>query len=129
MDFKEWDGFSSGDWKSEINVRDFIQHNYSPYEGDSKFLTKPTEKTQKLWNEVLDLYKKEHDAPGGVLDIDTKTVSTINSHDAGYIDKDLEQIVGLQTDKPLKRAIMPFGGIRIVEKSCEAYGRKVDGSS
>ena len=126
MDFKEWDGFSSGDWKSEINVRDFIQHNYSPYEGDSKFLTKPTEKTQKLWNEVLDLYKKEHDAPGGVLDIDTKTVSTINSHDAGYIDKDLEQIVGLQTDKPLKRAIMPFGGIRIVEKSCEAYGRKVD---
>ena len=126
MDFKEWDGFSSGDWKSEINVRDFIQHNYSPYEGDSKFLTKPTEKTEKLWNEVLDLYKKEHDAPGGVLDIDTKTVSTINSHDAGYIDKDLEQIVGLQTDKPLKRAIMPFGGIRIVEKSCEAYGRKVD---
>ena len=126
MDFKEWEGFSSGDWKSEINVRDFIQHNYSPYEGDSKFLTKPTEKTQKLWNEVLDLYKKEHDAPGGVLDIDTKTVSTINSHDAGYIDKDLEQIVGLQTDKPLKRAIMPFGGIRIVEKSCEAYGRKVD---
>ena len=126
MDFKEWDGFSSGDWKSEINVRDFIQHNYSPYEGDSKFLTKPTEKTQKLWNEVLDLYKKEHDAPGGVLDIDTKTVSTINSHDAGYIDKDLEQIVGLQTDKPLKRAIMPFGGIRIVEKSCEAYGREVD---
>ena len=126
MNFKEWDGFSSGDWKSEINVRDFIQHNYSPYEGDSKFLTKPTEKTQKLWNEVLDLYKKEHDAPGGVLDIDTKTVSTINSHDAGYIDKDLEQIVGLQTDKPLKRAIMPFGGIRIVEKSCEAYGRKVD---
>ena len=126
MDFKQWNGFNKGDWQSEINVRDFIQHNYTPYEGDNKFLTQPTEKTKKLWNEVLDLYKQEHNAPGGVLDIDTKTISTINSHDAGYIDKDLEVIVGLQTDKPLKRAIMPFGGIRIVEKSCEAYGRKVD---
>ena len=126
MKFEQWKGFKKGDWESEINVRDFIQHNYTPYEGDGTFLSSTTEKTQKLWNEVLELYKQEHDAPGGVLDIDTKTVSTVSAHDAGYIDKDLEDIVGLQTDKPLKRAIMPFGGIRIVEKSCEAYGRKVD---
>ena len=126
MKFEQWKGFKKGDWESEINVRDFIQHNYTPYEGDGTFLRGTTEKTQKLWNEVLELYKQEHDAPGGVLDIDTKTVSTVSAHDAGYIDKDLEDIVGLQTDKPLKRAIMPFGGIRIVEKSCEAYGRKVD---
>ena len=126
MKFEQWKGFKKGDWESEINVRDFIQHNYTPYEGDGTFLSGTTEKTKKLWNEVLELYKQEHDAPGGVLDIDTKTVSTVLAHDAGYIDKDLEDIVGLQTDKPLKRAIMPFGGIRIVEKSCEAYGRKVD---
>ena len=126
MDFKQWNGFKGGDWKEEINIRDFIQHNYTPYEGDSNFLEKTTEKTDKLWNEVLELYKKEHESEGGVLDIDTKTISTVSAHDAGYIDKDLEEIVGLQTDKPLKRAIMPFGGIRIVEKSCEAYGRKVD---
>ena len=126
MEFKQWNGFKGGDWKEEINIRDFIQHNYTPYEGDSNFLEKTTEKTDKLWNEVLELYKKEHESEGGVLDIDTKTISTVSAHDAGYIDKDLEEIVGLQTDKPLKRAIMPFGGIRIVEKSCEAYGRKVD---
>ena len=126
MEFKQWNGFKGGDWKEEINVRDFIQRNYTPYEGDSNFLEKTTEKTDKLWNEVLELYKKEHESEGGVLDIDTKTISTVSAHDAGYIDKDLEEIVGLQTDKPLKRAIMPFGGIRIVEKSCEAYGRKVD---
>ena len=126
MKFEQWNGFTSGDWQSEINVRDFIQRNYTPYEGDSSFLAGPTEKTKKLWDEVLELYKKEHDSEGGVLDIDTKTVSTVASHEAGYIDKDLEDIVGLQTDAPLKRAIMPFGGIRIVEKSCEAYGRKVD---
>ena len=126
MKFEQWKDFKKGDWESEINVRDFIQKNYTPYEGDSSFLTGTTEKTKKLWNEVLDLYKKEHDSEGGVLDIDTKTISTVASHEAGYIDKDLEEIVGLQTDSPLKRAIMPFGGIRIVEKSCEAYGRKVD---
>ena len=126
MDFEQWKGFKKGDWQSEINVRDFIQHNYTPYEGDDSFLAGPTEKTTKLWNEVLDLYKKEHEAKGGVLDIDTKTISTITAHDAGYIDKDLEEIVGLQTNSPLKRAIMPFGGIRIVEKACEAYDRKVD---
>lgn len=126
MKFEQWNGFNLGDWQNEINVRDFIQKNYTPYEGDDSFLTEATEKTKKLWNEVLDLYKKEHDAPGSVLDIDTKTASMIASHEAGYINKDLEDIVGLQTDAPLKRAIMPFGGIRIVEKSCEAYGRKVD---
>jgi formate C-acetyltransferase len=126
MNFKAWEGFASGDWQHEINVRDFIQRNYAPYVGDSSFLTEPTEKTKKLWEEVLELYKKEKAAPGGVLDIDTKTISTVSSHEAGYIDKDLEEIVGLQTDSPLKRAIMPFGGIKIVEKSCQAYGKEVD---
>ena len=126
MKFDAWNDFEKGDWQSEINVRDFIQRNYTPYEGDSSFLKNPTEKTKKLWDEVLELYKQEKAAPGGVLDIDTKTVSTVAAHDAGYIDKDLEEIVGLQTDKPLKRAIMPFGGIKIVEKSCQAYGREVD---
>ena len=126
MKFEQWNKFQPGDWQHEINVRDFIQRNYTPYEGDSSFLTGTTEKTKKLWDEVLVLYKKEKESNGGVLDIDTKTVSTVSAHDAGYIDKDLEEIVGLQTDAPLKRAIMPFGGIRIVEKSCEAYGRKVN---
>ena len=126
MKFEQWNKFQPGDWQKEINVRDFIQRNYTPYEGDSSFLKGTTEKTQKLWDEVLELYKKEKESKGGVLDIDTKTVSTVAAHEAGYIDKNLEEIVGLQTDAPLKRAIMPFGGIRIVEKSCEAYGREVD---
>ena len=126
MKFEQWNKFQPGDWQKEINVRDFIQRNYTPYEGNSSFLKGTTEKTQKLWDEVLELYKKEKESKGGVLDIDTKTVSTVAAHEAGYIDKDLEEIVGLQTDAPLKRAIMPFGGIRIVEKSCEAYGREVD---
>lgn len=126
MKFEQWNDFNEGEWKYEINVRDFIQKNYTPYEGTDEFLSGPTEKTTKLWNEVLELYKKEHDSVGSVLDIDTKTISTISGYEAGYIDKDLEDIVGLQTDSPLKRAIMPFGGIRIVEKSCEAYGREVD---
>ncbi len=126
MKFEQWDGFEKGDWQSEINVRDFIQRNYTPYEGDATFLAGPTEKTTKLWDEVLELYKKEKASKGGVLDIDTKTISSVNSHEAGYIDKDLEEIVGLQTDAPLKRAIMPYGGIRIVEKACAAYDRKVD---
>jgi len=126
MKFEQWNKFQPGDWQKEINVRDFIQRNYTPYEGNSSFLKGTTEKTQKLWDEVLELYKKEKESKGGVLDIDTKTVSTVAAHEAGYIDKNLEEIVGLQTDAPLKRAIMPFGGIRIVEKSCEAYGREVD---
>ena len=126
MEFEQWKGFEKGEWKRQINVRDFIQRNYTPYEGDSKFLVGTTEKTNKLWNKVLELYQKEKESQGSVLDIDTETISTIASHEAGYIEKDLEEIVGLQTDAPLKRAIMPFGGIRIVEKACEAYGRKVE---
>ena len=126
MKFEQWEGFEKGDWQSEINVRDFIQRNYTPYEGDSTFLAGPTEKTKKLWDEVLELYKKEKASKGGVLDIDTKTISSVNAYEPGYIDKDLEEIVGLQTDAPLKRAIMPYGGIRIVEKACEAYDKKVD---
>ena len=126
MDFEQWKGFEKGEWKRKIDVRSFIQKNYTPYEGDSSFLAGATEKTKKLWDEVLALYEKERNSNGGVLDIDTKTISTVSAHEAGYIDKDLEEIVGLQTDAPLKRAIMPYGGIRIVEKSCEAYGREVD---
>ena len=126
MKFEQWEGFEKGDWQNEINVRDFIQRNYTPYEGDSTFLAGPTEKTKKLWDEVLELYKKEKASKGGVLDIDTKTISSVNAYEPGYIDKDLEEIVGLQTDAPLKRAIMPYGGIRIVEKACAAYDRKVD---
>ena len=126
MKFDAWDGFKDGDWQREIDVRNFIQTNYTPYDGDASFLVGTTDKTKKLWNEVLELFEKEKASEGGVLDIDVKTPSTIAAHNAGYIDKDLEQIVGLQTDAPLKRAIMPFGGIRIVEKSCEAYGKKVD---
>ena len=124
MKYSVWNGFNTGKWEKEINVRDFIQKNYTPYEGDAKFLAGPTEKTKKLWDEVLELYKKEREN-GGVLDASTDVASTITSHAPGYIDKDLETIVGLQTDAPLKRAIMPEGGIRIVEKSCEAYGMKV----
>ena len=124
MKFEQWKNFQEGDWTQEINVRNFIQMNYTPYEGDSSFLAGATEKTQKLWDTVLDLYKKEKEN-GGVLEISNDIASTISSHEAGYINKDLEQIVGLQTEKPLKRAIMPNGGIRIVEKSCEAYNTKV----
>ena len=123
MDFKEWKGFSDGYWKKEVNVRDFIQKNYTPYEGDDSFLEGTTESTKKLWEDVLNLYKKENEK--GVLDVSTDVASTITSHKPGYIDKKLEKIVGLQTDMPLKRALMPEGGIRIVEKSCEAYGYKV----
>ena len=124
MEFEQWNGFIPGKWNKEINVRDFIQKNYTPYTGDSSFLVPATDKTKKLWDEVLDLYKQEKEN-GGVLDISDDIASTISSHEAGYIDKDLEDIVGLQTEKPLKRAIMPNGGIRIIEKSCAAYGRKI----
>ena len=124
MRFEEWNNFNSGSWENEVNVRNFIQLNYTPYEGDSSFLADATEKTNKLWQEVLELYKKEREA-GGVLGISTDVASTISSHAAGYIDKNLEEIVGLQTEEPLKRAIMPNGGIRIVEKSCAAYNEKI----
>ena len=125
MEFKQWEGFNKlGEWTKEIDVRGFIQSNYTPYLGDDSFLKEPTEKTKKLWDMVLKLFDEERKKE--VLDVDSKTPSSINAYDAGYIDKDLEEIVGLQTDKPLKRAIMPNGGIKIVEKSCEAYGYKVD---
>ncbi len=124
MKYEQWNNFNEGDWTQEINVRNFIQMNYTPYEGDASFLANATERTQKLWNQVLDLYKKEKEN-GGVLEISNDIASTITSHEAGYINQDLEQIVGLQTEKPLRRAIMPNGGIRIVEKSCAAYDQKV----
>lgn len=117
--------FVGGKWQQEINVRDFIQKNYTPYDGDSSFLAEPTGATTKLWQECCDLLKKEREN-GGVLDMDTKIVSTITSHGAGYIDKDLETIVGLQTDKPLKRSMQPFGGIRMAESACKSYGYEVD---
>lgn len=117
--------FVSGKWEQEINVRDFIQKNYTPYEGDSSFLADATDATKRLWQECCDLLKKERDN-GGVLDMDTKVVSTITSHGAGYIDKNLETIVGLQTDTPLKRSMQPFGGIRMAETSCKSYGYEVD---
>jgi len=120
-----WNGFKKGNWCSEIDVRNFIQLNYTPYEGDGSFLEGPTEATKALWETISGLLKEEA-ANGGVLDIDTHTVSTIVSHAPGYINRDLEKIVGLQTDKPLKRAIMPFGGIRMVMKGCSSYGKKVD---
>ncbi len=120
-----WDGFVGGNWQKAIDVRDFIQRNYAPYDGDDSFLAGPTEATTKLWADVMDLFAQET-ANGGVLDMDTKQVSTITSHEAGYIDKPLEQIVGLQTDKPLKRALMVDGGIRMAMAACKAYGYEVD---
>ncbi len=122
--FKEWKDFNPGKWTDEINVREFIQKNYIPYDGDDSFLAGPTDKTQKLWDKVKELTKKEMEV--GILGTDTKVISTIISHDAGYIDEDLEEIVGLQTDKPLKRAIMPFGGLRVVKKALKAYGYELD---
>ena len=120
-----WDGFVGGNWQKAIDVRDFIQRNYTPYDGDDSFLAGPTEATTKLWADVMDLFAQET-VNGGVLDMDTKQVSTITSHEAGYIDKPLEQIVGLQTDKPLKRALMVDGGIRMAMAACKAYGYEVD---
>ncbi len=122
-----WRYFKNGNWSEEIDVRDFIINNYTPYEGDDSFLEGPTERTQKLWKKVSDKLEEERKS-GGVLDVDTKIISTMTSHDPGYIDKDLEKIVGLQTDQPLKRGIMPFGGIRMVVKGGEAYGKKIDES-
>lgn len=124
--FKEWEGFKEGNWQKEIDVRNFIQNNYTPYEGDDSFLKGATENTTKLWNEVSDLFKKEREN-GGVLDVDTKTVSGINEYAPGYIDKAIEKIVGVQTDAPLKRAVMPQGGIRMAENAAKAYGYEVDG--
>lgn len=122
--FKQWHGFKGVKWTEEINTRDFIQNNYTPYDGDESFLAGPTDATNTLWGKLKELQKEER-AKGGVLDMDTDIVSTITSHEPGYIDKDskeLEKIVGLQTDKPLKRAFMPFGGIKMAEEACRTYG-------
>ena len=123
-DFKQWNGFEGRIWKEEINVRDFIQKNYQPYDGDESFLADPTPATDKLWG-ILQGLQKEERAKNGVLDMETEVVSSLTSYGPGYIseaDKDLEQIVGLQTDKPLKRAFMPFGGIKMAEQACTTYG-------
>lgn len=126
MLFEEWNGFELGKWSNdEIDVRDFIQKNYHPYEGDGSFLEDATDATKKLWDEILELQKEEH-ARGGVYDADTKIVSTLTSHKPGYIDKDLEQIVGLQTDAPLKRGLQPFGGIKMAEQALNLYGYQLD---
>ncbi|MEF1291057.1 formate C-acetyltransferase [Vibrio sp. M260118] len=123
---KAWEGFANGDWQNEVNVRDFIQKNYAPYEGDESFLvSEGTEATNKLWAKVMEGIKIENSTHAPV-DFDTDVISTITAHDAGYIEKDLETIVGLQTDAPLKRAIIPNGGIRMVEGSCKVYGRELD---
>ena len=124
INFKQWDGFEGRMWKEEVNTRDFIQHNYKPYDGDSSFLEGPTEATDKLWGILQDLQKKER-AQGGILDMETEVVSTLTAYGPGYINeetKDLEQVVGLQTDKPLKRAFMPFGGIKMAEQACTTNG-------
>ena len=124
VDFKEWEGFEGNIWKREINTRDFIQKNYVPYDGDESFLADPTEATNKLWNELQKLQKEER-AKGGVLDMETEVVSSLTAYGPGYINesmKDLEKIVGIQTDKPLKRAFMPYGGIKMAQQACTTYG-------
>ena len=125
MKSEAWNGFNGGNWEKFIDVRDFIQKNYTPYEGDDSFLAGPTQNTKDLWAEVMDLTKKEREA-GGVLDMDTKVVSTLTSHGAGYLDKDKETIVGFQTDKPFKRGMNVYGGLRMAMKACEDNGYTVD---
>lgn len=122
--FEQWRNFREGNWVKEIDVRDFIQKNYAPYDGDDSFLAGPTKRTLKLWDKVMELTKVEREK--GILDAETKIPSGITSHGPGYLDKELELIVGFQTDKPLKRGIMPFGGIRVVEKALNAYGYELD---
>ena len=122
---EQWQGFKGKKWQEEIDVRDFIQQNYTLYEGDDSFLAGPTQDTKDLWAQVMDLNKQEREA-GGVLDTDTSVVSTITSHGPGYLDKDKEQVVGFQTDKPFKRGLQPFGGIRMSEKAAESYGFHID---
>ena len=121
----EWEGFTRGRWSDSINVRDFIQKNFTPYDGDESFLAGPTEATKKLWDQVTELSRREREA-GGVLDMDTRIISTITSHGPGYLDKSLANIVGFQTDKPFKRALQPFGGIRMAQQACREYGYEVD---
>ena len=121
----EWNTFTPGVWQREINVRDFIQKNYTPYDGDDAFLEGPTKNTEDLWAQVMELSAKEREA-GGVLDMDTKVISTITSHGPGYLNKDKETIVGFQTDKPFKRSLQPYGGIRMAMKACQDNGYEVD---
>ena len=128
VEFEQWSGFKGNKWKQEINVRDFIQKNYTPYDGDESFLAGTTEATDKLWGRLQELYKEQR-AKGGVLDCETEVVTSLTAYGPGYIDesmKDLEQIVGLQTDKPLKRAFMPYGGIKMAQQAAESYGYKVN---
>lgn len=120
---EQWQGFKGGKWQDEVDVRGFIQNNYKPYDGDESFLEGPTESTNTLWAELQKLQKEER-AKGGVLDMETEVVSSLTAYGPGYLDKDLEKVVGLQTDKPLKRAFMPYGGIRMSEEACETYGYK-----
>lgn len=122
---RQWDGFKAGRWTETVDVRDFILKNFTQYDGDESFLEGPTDATLKLWDKVMDLSKQEREA-GGVLDMDTKVVSTITSHGPGYLDKDLEQIVGFQTDKPFKRSLHVFGGIRMAQDACTTNGYTVD---
>ena len=124
MEHKNWNGFKSGVWQSEINVRDFIQCNYKEYTGDDSFLASATPRTQKMMEKVQSLFKLEREK-GGVLDVDTNTVSSLKSYAPGYIDKENEIIFGMQTDSPLKRGVNPFGGIRMARQACEAYGYKL----
>ncbi len=125
LKYEEWYGFEEGTWSKEINVRSFIRHNFTPYYGDESFLCGSTQNTRDLWEQVLDLTKQEREA-GGVLDMDTDIISTITSHGPGYLNKDKEKIVGFQTDKPFKRALMPYGGIRMAEKACKDNGYEID---
>ncbi len=125
MKYQAWEGFKQGKWCDGVNVRSFIQHNYMPYEGDDGFLAPATEATKELWREICELTQKEREA-GGVLNADTKTVSSLTSHGAGYINKELEKIVGLQTDEPFKRALQPFGGIKMAEQALNMYGYELD---
>lgn len=120
-----WQGLKSGRWNRHVDVREFIQLNYSLYEGDDQFLEGPTEATTKLWDQVMALSKEERER-GGMWDMDTKVPSTITSHEAGYLNQDLETIVGVQTEKPFKRSMQPFGGIRMAKAACEAYGYELD---
>ncbi|MFJ5715244.1 formate C-acetyltransferase [Neobacillus sp. NPDC093127] len=122
---KEWNGFINGSWSKEVNVRDFILKNYTPFEGDDSFLAGPTDATNKLWEQVMELTKQEREN-GGVLDMDTETVSSITSHGPGYLNEELEKVVGVQTDKPFNRSMQPFGGVRMAKAACEAYGYELN---
>ena len=121
MEFAAWKGFKGGHWQQEIDLRDFIQQNYTPYLGDEGFLTPATDRTKSLMHKLEGLFRLEQEF-GGVLDVDTQTVSSLTAYKPGYLDKEKEIIVGIQTDRPLKRGVNPFGGLRMTREACEAYG-------